>query len=65
MKLGYEGIIKELNPLATPFSNYNSENYGFSKAQKAASLQNRQYEIAEGYTVPDVSYVVEPVTIGN
>ncbi|MEZ7516047.1 metallophosphoesterase [Flavobacterium frigidarium] len=72
MKLGYEGIMKELKSFgfypsknyifwATPFSNYTTENYDFSKAENAATLHNRQYEIAKGYTIPDVSYLVEPV----
>lgn len=46
---------------ATPFSNYTSDNYTFDNASESAKLSNRVYEVALGYEVPDVSYVVEPV----
>ena len=46
---------------ATPFSTYNSKNYSFEKASQAALLTSRVYEVASGYEVPDVSYVVEPI----
>nr|WP_199002748.1 metallophosphoesterase [Flavobacterium sp. ASV13] len=46
---------------ATPFSTYTSQNYNFEKASQAALLSNRVYNVAPGFEVPDVSYVVEPV----
>ncbi|MCW8331037.1 metallophosphoesterase [Photobacterium sp. SDRW27] len=59
----------------TPYSSYTQKNYRFSTAQDEASYAQRQYEIChqgtggdykqEGYsaclTVPDTSYLVEPV----
>ena len=71
-KMGYLGITDNLKDFgfypnkknkfwATPFSTYNSQNYSFEKASQAALLSNRVYEVAPGYEVPDVSYVVEPV----
>lgn len=71
-KMGYLGITDGLKNFgfypnekykfwATPFSTYTDENYSFGKASEAAKLSNRVYEVAPGYEVPDVSYVVEPV----
>ncbi|GLB52554.1 metallophosphoesterase [Neptunitalea chrysea] len=71
-KMGYDGILKELGDFgffpreqytywATPFSDYSYETYTYKKAQAAANLDQRTYEVAPGFTVPDVSYVVEPV----
>jgi hypothetical protein len=71
-KMGYLGITDNLKDFgfypnkkdkfwATPFSSYNRENYSFEKASQAALLSNRVYNVAPGYVVPDVSYVVEPV----
>jgi 3',5'-cyclic AMP phosphodiesterase CpdA len=71
-KMGYLGITDGLKNFgfypdkkykfwATPFSAYNSQNYSFEKANEAAKLANRVYEVAPGYEVPDVSYVVEPI----
>lgn len=71
-KMGYLGITEDLKNFgfypnekykfwATPFSTYTAENYSFEKASEAAKLSNRVYEVAPGYEVPDVSYVVEPV----
>lgn len=71
-KMGYLGITDNLRNFgfypnkkhkfwATPFSNYTSQNYSFEKASQAALLSNRVYNVAPGYEVPDVSYVVEPV----
>jgi len=71
-KMGYLGITDNLKDFgfhpnkknkfwATPFSNYSSENYSFDKALESAKLTNRVYEVAPGYEVPDVSYVVEPI----
>jgi len=71
-KMGYLGITDHLKNFgfypnkkykfwATPFSSYTSQNYTFEKASQAALLQNRVYNVAPGFEVPDVSYVVEPV----
>ncbi|MBO9586398.1 MAG: metallophosphoesterase [Flavobacterium sp.] len=71
-KMGYLGITDNLKDFgfhpnkkykfwATPFSNYSSQNYSFDKALESAKLSNRVYEVAPGYEVPDVSYVVEPI----
>ncbi|MFD2941656.1 metallophosphoesterase [Flavobacterium notoginsengisoli] len=71
-KMGYLGITDNLKDFgfhpnkknkfwATPFSNYTSETYSFEKAKESSKLFNRMYEVAPGYQVPDVSYVVEPI----
>ena len=71
-KQGYQGIISELQAYgfmpqrnyrywATPFSNYTPENYSFEKAQQAGKPENRIYDVIPGFTVPDASYVAEPV----
>lgn len=71
-KMGYLGITDNLKNFgfypnkkykfwATPFSTYTNQNYSFEKASKAALLANRVYNVAPGFEVPDVSYVVEPV----
>ncbi|MCV9928582.1 metallophosphoesterase [Flavobacterium sp. LS1R49] len=71
-KMGYLGITNYLKDFgffpkknykfwATPFTTYSLENYSYDKAVEAAVLSNRNYEVAPGYTVPDVSYVVEPI----
>ena len=71
-KMGYLGITNDLKNFgfypnkkykfwATPFSSYNSQDYNYLKALEASVLKNRVYEVAPGYEVPDVSYVVEPI----
>jgi len=71
-KMGYLGITNGLQQFgfypnkkykfwATPFSTYTNQNYSFEKASQVALLSNRAYEVAPGYEVPDVSYVVEPI----
>ncbi|MEP6806803.1 MAG: metallophosphoesterase, partial [Flavobacterium sp.] len=71
-KMGYLGITDNLKNFgfypnkkykfwATPFSTYTNQNYSFEKASQAALLSNRVYNVAPGFEVPDVSYVVEPV----
>lgn len=71
-KMGYLGITDNLKNFgfypnkkykfwATPFSTYTNQNYSFEKASQAALLSNRVYNVAPGYEVPDVSYVVEPI----
>jgi 3',5'-cyclic AMP phosphodiesterase CpdA len=70
--LGYEGIThylgdfgyypsKKMRYWATPFSSYTYENYSYTKALNEASYTARNYEIKKGYTIPDASYVTEPV----
>ncbi|RTZ01757.1 metallophosphoesterase [Flavobacterium bomense] len=71
-KMGYLGITTELKDFGfspkesdlfwtTPFCNYSLDNYTYTKATEASSLTNRTYSVTPGYSVPDVSYVVEPV----
>ncbi|MCD0464915.1 metallophosphoesterase [Flavobacterium sp. ENC] len=71
-KMGYLGITEGLKDFgfypnkkykfwSTPFAAYTSQNYTYAKAAEAALLSNRVYNVAPGYEVPDVSYVVEPV----
>ncbi|PXY45981.1 metallophosphoesterase family protein [Flavobacterium hydrophilum] len=71
-KMGYLGITDGLQHFgfypdkkhkfwATPFSTYNNQNYSYDKALQEAALSKRVYEVAPGYEVPDVSYVVEPI----
>ena len=70
---GYEGIVQELREFGffpnedyifweTPFSSYIYEDYTLKLAEKASQLSNRTYNFDKnGVTIPDVSYVVEPV----
>lgn len=71
-ELGYEGIISELGNFgylaqkeylfwSTPFSDYEPETYTIEKAIESSILSNRVYEVAEGFTIPDATYLVEPV----
>ncbi|GGF24265.1 metallophosphoesterase [Flavobacterium limi] len=71
-KMGYLGITNGLQHFgfypdkkykfwATPFSTYTSQNYSYDKALQEAVLSKRVYDVAPGYEVPDVSYVVEPI----
>lgn len=71
-KMGYKGIFKELHCFgllpqkeykywSTPFSQYTVDSYSYEKALEKASLGRRTYEVMPGFTIPDVSYVVEPV----
>ncbi|MDT3407837.1 UNVERIFIED_CONTAM: 3',5'-cyclic AMP phosphodiesterase CpdA [Pseudacidovorax intermedius] len=47
---------------STPFDTEDYRNYAYSKALQNASYSKRMYEVSEGFTVPDLSYVVEPVS---
>ncbi|WP_295230474.1 metallophosphoesterase [uncultured Chryseobacterium sp.] len=47
---------------STPFDTEDYGNYAYSKALQNASYSKRMYEVSEGFTVPDLSYVVEPVS---
>jgi len=71
-KMGYLGITDDLKNFgfypnkknkfwSTPFAGYTSQNYDFKKAEEASKLTNRVYNVAPGFEVPDVSYVVEPI----
>ncbi|SMP12431.1 metallophosphoesterase family protein [Flavobacterium hercynium] len=71
-KMGYLEITDKLKQFgfypgkqnkfwSTPFASYTSENYSFDKAVETSKLSNRVYNVAPGYEVPDVSYVVEPI----
>jgi len=71
-KMGYLGITDYLKDFgffpkeqykfwATPFTSYTTTNYNYTEATAAAALTNRTYEVLPGYSVPDVSYLVEPV----
>jgi 3',5'-cyclic AMP phosphodiesterase CpdA len=70
--MGYNGITEYLGGFgflpkesyrywATPFSNYNYDDYSLQMAVKQSGIENRQYAVTKGFTVPDASYVVEPV----
>ncbi|WP_434036702.1 metallophosphoesterase [Formosa sp. 4Alg 33] len=70
-KLGYTGVLNHLQSFgffpqenhlywATPFSNYTPETYTYKTALQQSTLNNRMYNMAPGYTIPDASYVVEP-----
>lgn len=70
--MGYTGIIEQLGNFgflpqssylywATPFSNYSYNNYNYKTALAQSGFDRRQYEVAPGFTVPDASYVTEPV----
>ncbi|WP_253790213.1 metallophosphoesterase [Flavobacterium sp. HSC-32F16] len=71
-KMGYLGITNDLQNFgfypnkkykfwSTPFASYNSQNYNYKKAVEASQLNKRVYNVALGFEVPDVSYVVEPI----
>jgi len=69
---GYLEILDELKDFgfyphqddlfwSTPFDDASIQNYSYEKALKTADYSKRMYEVAKGFTVPDLSYVVEPV----
>jgi 3',5'-cyclic AMP phosphodiesterase CpdA len=71
-KMGYKGITEYLHDFgffpqksylywATPFSTYTVASYNYEIAIEQSKLEKRFYEVAPGYSVPDVSYVIEPV----
>lgn len=71
-KMGYDDITTYLKDFGffpkqnylywtTPFATYNSDNYSYAEALKQSLLKNREYDVAPGYTVPDASYLAEPV----
>jgi 3',5'-cyclic AMP phosphodiesterase CpdA len=69
---GYEEILSTLESFgftpqpsylhwSTPFDTALEEIYHYEKAKVASSYSQRRYEISPGYTIPDFSYLVEPV----
>ncbi|MCW1964358.1 metallophosphoesterase family protein [Chryseobacterium viscerum] len=69
---GYLEILNELRDFgfypkkedlfwSTPFDHNSFENYTYKKGLQSADYSKRMYEVAEGFSVPDLSYVVEPV----
>lgn len=69
---GYLEILNELKDFGfypkkkdlfwgTPFSQYSPKNYSYEKALQDADYTKRMYDVAEGFPVPDLSYVTEPV----
>ncbi|MBK1894872.1 metallophosphoesterase family protein [Chryseobacterium paridis] len=69
---GYIEILDELKDFgfyprkenlywSTPFDDHSYSNYSYSNALHYADYSNRMYEVSKGFSVPDLSYVVEPV----
>lgn len=69
---GYLEILNELKDFGfypkkkdlfwgTPFTQYSPKNYSYEKALQDADYTKRMYDVAEGFPVPDLSYVTEPV----
>lgn len=69
---GYLEILDELKDFgfypkekdlfwSTPFSQDSYINYSYPKAIQQAAYTQRMYEVTKGFSVPDLSYVVEPV----
>jgi len=69
---GYLEILNELKDFgfypkkedlfwSTPFSSDIFKNYSYEKALQSADYSRRMYEVTKGFSVPDLSYVVEPV----
>lgn len=69
---GYLEILDELKDFGfypkkedlfwnTPFDPDSVTNYSYEKALQKADYSKRMYEVAKGFSVPDLSYVVEPV----
>ncbi|UTX47214.1 metallophosphoesterase [Chryseobacterium sp. MA9] len=69
---GYLEILNELKDFgfypkkedlfwSTPFDHDSFKNYTFKKALQSADYRQRMYEVTKGFSVPDLSYVVEPM----
>lgn len=69
---GYLEILDELKDFgfypkkenvfwSTPFTEYSYQDYSYKKAWQNADYNSRMYNVSEGFPVPDLSYVVEPV----
>ncbi len=69
---GYLEILDELKDFgfypkkqdlfwSTPFTPYSSKDYSYEKALQNAAYTKRMYNVAQNFSVPDLSYVTEPV----
>jgi hypothetical protein len=69
---GYLEILDELKDFgfypkkenlfwSTPFDQGFYKDYSYEKALQNAAYSKRMYEVSKGFSVPDLSYVVEPV----
>ncbi|MCJ8152948.1 metallophosphoesterase [Chryseobacterium sp. SSA4.19] len=69
---GYLEILDELKDFgfypqkenlfwSTPFDSASVNHYYYEHALKQADCSKRRYEVSPGFSVPDLSYVVEPV----
>ncbi|WP_449388900.1 metallophosphoesterase family protein [Chryseobacterium lineare] len=69
---GYLEILNELKDFGfypkkqdlfwgTPFTKYSLKDYSYEKALQGADYTQRMYNVSEGFPVPDLSYVAEPV----
>ncbi|MDR4955231.1 metallophosphoesterase [Chryseobacterium sp. ES2] len=69
---GYLEILNELKDFgfspkeedlfwSTPFDDNSFKNYSYKKGLQSAEYSKRMYEVTEGFSVPDLSYVVESV----
>ncbi|UKB83843.1 metallophosphoesterase [Chryseobacterium sp. MEBOG06] len=69
---GYLEILNELKGFgfypqkedlfwSTPFDHVSFKNYSYKKALQSAEYSRRMYDVAKGFSVPDLSYVAEPV----
>lgn len=70
--MGYESISTYLKDFGfypseksvfwtTPYSTYSYEDYTYQKALNECDYSTRSYEVTPGYTIPDASYLTEPV----
>jgi 3',5'-cyclic AMP phosphodiesterase CpdA len=71
-KLGYREIITEMADFGfspkksdiyweTPYTTYNFDNYSYAKAIDQSGIDHRTYQLAN-VAIPDVSYLVEPIS---
>ncbi|TZF92829.1 metallophosphoesterase [Chryseobacterium panacisoli] len=69
---GYLEILNELKDFGfypkkedlfwnTPFDHNSFKNYSYRKGLQSADYSKRMYEVEKDFSVPDLSYVVEPV----
>ncbi|NML58423.1 metallophosphoesterase [Chryseobacterium sp. RJ-7-14] len=69
---GYLEILDELKDFGfypkkndlfwgTPFTKYSPKEYSYEKALQDVDYTKRMYNVTEGFPVPDLSYVAEPV----
>ena len=69
---GYLEILHELKDFgfypqkddlfwSTPFDEAVFQDYSYQKALESADYSRRMYDVSEGFSVPDLSYVAEPV----